>query len=178
MGTAAELNHFLADVEKRAFAMARMSVGNADDALDIVQDVMMTLARRYSDKPAGEWRPLFYRMLRNRITDFHRKQSLRGRLFGWFQASEDGADDLENAPGSGVETPDRKLASLQLGERIELALTALPDRQREAFVLRAWEGLDVRATAAAMGCSEGSVKTHYSRAVHQLREVLEDMTDG
>ena len=177
MGSAGELNNFLASVEKRAYSMALVAVKNPEDALDIVQDVMLTLARKYAQKPADEWRPLFYRILRNRITDWHRKSSVRSRVFGWLSPRNDDGEELdpiENAPGAEQDTPDHRLRMDGARDEIADAVGSLPDRQQQAFLLRVWEGLDVKETAAAMGCSEGSVKTHYSRAVHALRDVLQE----
>ena len=178
MGSAAELNAFLAEVEKRAYSMALVAVKNPDDALDIVQDVMMTLAQKYAHKPAAEWRPLFFRMLKNRVTDFHRSSSVRQRFFSWLPRGSDEeefVDPIENAPGPEQQQPDREEDNRLLRERIGAAVGKLPDRQREAFMLRAWEGLDVAETARVMGCSSGSVKTHFSRAIHSLRETLGDL---
>ena len=179
MGTAAELNEFLASVEKRAYSMAMVAVKNQDDALDIVEDVMMTLAKKYAGKPASEWRPLFYRILRNRITDFHRGSSVRRRLFGWLSQDREHPDEdpLEQVPGMEQLNPDRQLEMDGARDKIAEAVGELPERQQQAFMLRAWEGLDVKATARAMGCGEGSVKTHYSRAVHALRSALEEYHD-
>ena len=156
--------------------MAMVAVKNQDDALDIVQDVMMTLARKYAQKPAAEWRPLFFRILRNRITDFHRSRGVRRRIMGWFGADEADADmdPLEAVEGPRSSQPDRQFVLDGARHEIVEAVGRLPERQQQAFMLRAWEGLDVKDTAAAMGCGEGSVKTHYSRAVHTLREVLEE----
>ena len=176
MGTPAQLNQFLAEVEKRAYAMTMVAVKNPDDALDIVQDVMLTLARKYAAKPREEWPPLFYRILRNRITDFHRANTTRGRIFGWFggerQVAED--DPIASAPGPVQDTPEHRFEMDGAGAAISAALARLPQRQQQAFMLRAWEGMDVKSTARAMGCGEGSVKTHYSRAVHALRDALEE----
>lgn len=170
MGTSAELNQFLLDVEKRAYAMAMMSVKNRDDALDIVQDVMMTLARKYASKPATEWPPLFFRILRNKITDHHRSGSIKKRILGWF--GDDPQDEIDLVPGAQVYEPEAQHEQSGLREKLMVALEQLPGRQREAFVLRIWEGLSVRETAKTMGCSEGSVKTHLSRATTTLRELL------
>ena len=170
MGTGAELNQFLKEVEKRAYAMAMASVKNSDDALDIVQDVMMTLAKKYGRKPASEWSPLFFRILRNRITDHHRSGSIKKRIFGWFSDSPE--DEIDLIPGSEVDQPDAQQEQSNLRDRLLDALGRLPERQREAFVMRVWEGLNVRDSAKAMGCSEGSVKTHLSRATANLRELL------
>ncbi len=158
--------------------MALMSVKNPDDALDIVQDVMMTLARKYAGKSPAEWRPLFFRMLQNRITDWHRSSMRYRRLFGWLAPDpEDDQDPIENAPGAEQDRPEHQLRMDGAREQIVDAVAALPDRQRQAFMLRAWEGLDVAGTAEVMGCSQGSVKTHYSRAVHTLRDALQEFRD-
>jgi RNA polymerase sigma-70 factor (ECF subfamily) len=174
---AAALNRFLAGVEKRAFRMARFSVRDTDEAMDIVQDSMLTLARRYADRPEAEWAPLFYRILNNRITDWHRRTQVKRRLFGFFARrpdDDDAADPLALvADGPGVE-PEHVTRVQAAAARLEAAVETLPERQRQALLLRVWEGLDVAETARAMGCSEGSVKTHLSRAVHRLREELED----
>ena len=173
----AELNEFLAGVEKRAFRMAQIAVKDTEEALDIVQDTMLTLVRKYADKPAAEWRPLFYRILKNRITDSHRRNVVRRKVIAWFAPSSDNGeplDPIENAPGRESDTPDVRMALDGAGDALSTAIGRLPNRQREAFMLRVWEGLSVAQTSVAMRCSEGSVKTHYSRAVHSLRELLED----
>jgi RNA polymerase sigma-70 factor (ECF subfamily) len=169
------LERFLAGIERRAFRVARMAVRNDDDALDIVQDAMIRLARSYAARPAEEWRPLFYRILNNGIRDFMRRRRVRSRVMAWApgRAAEDegAADPVDTAPD-----PDGgPLDQLEHAEAVavlESGLAALPERQREAFILRAMEGLDVADTAVAMGCSEGSVKTHYFRAVHALKGLL------
>ncbi len=172
MDRAAELNAFLATVERRAFRMASFAVKDSDEALDIVQDAMLALATRYAERPAAEWPPLFHRILQSRIMDWHRRRSGQRRIFGWLGAREDETDPIDSAVANEVSNPEVR-ARLDGATRHMLdAIDRLPLRQQQAFLLRAWEGLDVRGTAAAMGCSEGSVKTHYSRAVHTLREVL------
>lgn len=176
MGSAAELNQFLLSVEKRAFAMAVVSVKNRDDALDIVQDVMMTLARKYADKPVNEWPPLFFRILRNRVTDHHRSGSVRRRVFGWFVDEE--PVDIEELQAHAQENPDFQHSMSGLRDRLIDALGRLPERQQQAFMLRIWEGLSVRDTAKAMRCSEGSVKTHLSRANSSLRSLLPEYEGG
>lgn len=171
----AALGRFLAGVEQRAYRMARIAVRNDADALDIVQDAMLQLARRYAGSPGEQWAPLFHRILQNRIRDHQRRRKVRDRVFGWlpgFQMHEEpDADPMER-----VAAPDKGGADTLIEDEamraLEQALARLPARQQEAFMLRNFEGLDVAATAAAMGCSEGSVKTHYSRAVHTLRERL------
>jgi len=168
------LNRFLADVEKRALRIAEISVRDRDEALDLVQDAMIRLARNYADRPDDEWAPLFYRILQNRIRDWQRKQAVRNRVMVWFgrRGNENDYDSIDSAPDPAGRTPDQALQSHEALESLESAIAGLPARQREAFMLRMFEGLDVAATATAMGCSEGSVKTHYSRAVHSLRETL------
>lgn len=171
------LDLFLTGVEKRAFRIARIAVRNDDDALDIVQDAMLQLARRYGRNSSEEWAPLFYRILQNRIRDCHRRRKVRSRLFAWWpkhSADEPQDDPIESVPAA-APSPGENAVTEQAMQMLEKAVTALPRRQQEAFMLRNFEGLDVAATALAMGCSEGSVKTHYSRAVHSLRTTLGDV---
>lgn len=169
-----ELNLFFAEVEKRALRIAEISIRDRDEALDLVQEAMIQLARKYADRLSEEWTPLFYRILQNRVRDWHRRQAVRSRVMVWFGRSgrDDEYDAVAAAPDPGGRTPDEQLESRQAMQCLELAVGRLPARQREAFMLRTFEGLDVAGTAVAMGCSEGSVKTHYSRAVHTLRESL------
>ena len=170
------INHFLADVERRAFRMAQLATGNADDSLDLVQDAMLDFARRYALKPEGEWPALFYRVLQSRITDWHRRATVRNRFRVWFRSrnDEDEGEDPFSKVADPSPDPSRMLMSKVSGEAIMAALRTLSLRQQQAFLLRSWEGLDVAQTAFAMGCSEGSVKTHYSRAVHSLQRLLEE----
>lgn len=171
-----ELDQFLAEVERRAFRIAQVSLRDVDDSLDVVQDAMLKLARNYGSKPSAEWRPLFYRILENGIRDLQRRRTVRKRLMAWMPGpkedpDEEAQDPLDDVAASGPDAPETLMQS-QAMEQLERSLRALPARQREAFMLRTFEGLDVAQTATAMGCSEGSVKTHYSRAVHTLREQL------
>ncbi len=170
-----ELNRFLAEVEKRALRIAEISVRDRDEALDLVQDAMIKLARKYADRSSDEWTPLFYRILQNRVRDWHRRQLVRNRVMVWFRrpGNEDNDYDVvASAPDPKGRTPDEQLQSQEAMQTLEVAVGELPARQREAFMLRTFEGLSVAGTATSMGCSEGSVKTHYSRAVHSLRESL------
>lgn len=140
----------------------------------MVQDAMFRFARRYAARPHEEWRPLFFRVLVNRIRDGYRRKAVRARFDAWLGRSEDGPDPLEALPGSPAERPDERVAAAEAMDALADGMAALPPRQREAFMLRCLEGLDVRDTARAMGCSEGSVKTHYFRALAALRERLEE----
>jgi RNA polymerase sigma-70 factor, ECF subfamily len=171
-----ELERFLADVEKRAFKIAQIAIRDVEDALDIVQDAMLQLTRRYASRPAEEWKPLFYRILQNRIRDCQRRRMVRSRIFAWLPGRQDAegeelGDPMDLAP-SHDPGPGERLMMTGALDALEAAVGRLPKRQQQAFLLRNFEGLDVADTAAAMGCSEGSVKTHYFRAVQTLREAL------
>ena len=172
------LNQFLAGVELKAFKIAQASLRHEDDALDAVQDAMMQLARAYSERPAEEWKPLFYRILENRIRDMQRRRTVRGRVISWLPFRGDDDDDemdpIAQAP-SPEPQPTKRLELDQAMAALEKALGELPPRQRQAFMLRTLEGLDVAETATAMGCSQGSVKTHYFRAVQALRAQLGEL---
>ncbi len=177
MSDAAALNRYLTSVQQRAFRMARFAVRDTDEALDIVQDAMITLARKYANKPEAEWPPLFFRILHNRIRDWHRRRTVRNKVMSVFRIRTESGEELdpvEMAADGRAAEPDFLAQVDAAGSRLEQCLADLPDRQRQAFLLRAWEGLDVAETAAVMRCSDGSVKTHYSRAVHRLRATLED----
>jgi len=169
------LNQFLAGVELKAFKIAQAALRHEDDALDAVQDAMLQLARAYADRPAQEWKPLFYRILENRIRDMQRRRTVRGRVIAWlpFRGDEDEEepDPIAQAPSPDPQPP-RRLELDQAVAALEKALGELPRRQQQAFLLRTLEGLDVAQTAVAMGCSQGSVKTHYFRALQALRAQL------
>jgi RNA polymerase sigma-70 factor (ECF subfamily) len=176
------LPQFLASVEKRAFQIARLAVRDADDALDIVQDAMLQLVRKYGQRPSEQWKPLFYRILQNRVRDCQRRRMVRNRIFGWLPGArvdvESEAGDPYEAVPDGAQGPSATVETGEAMRALERALKYLPARQLEAFLLRTMEGMDVAETAQAMSCSEGSVKTHYSRAVHALRERLQDSWGG
>ena len=174
MATPKELSDFLAEVERRAFKQTVYAVRDDHAALDIVQDAMMKLAEKYGDKPAEEFPMLFQRILQNTMRDFWRRQKVRNlwtTLLSSFGSREDG-DDHDPLETIDVEDdsdePSARLERSQTIRLLEQAIEKLPARQREAFVLRYWEEMDVAETAAIMGCSDGSVKTHCSRAVHAL----------
>ncbi|MGB5256642.1 MAG: RNA polymerase sigma factor [Woeseiaceae bacterium] len=172
-----QLNQFLAEVERRALRIAEIAVRDRDEALDLVQDAMIKLVRNYSDRSNEEWTPLFYRILQNGVRDWHRRQAVRNRVMVWFgrkPTDDNDYDAIAAAPDPTGRAPDEELQNSEAMQSLEKAVHELPARQREAFMLRTFEGLDVAGTAVAMGCSAGSVKTHYSRAVHALRERLEE----
>jgi len=175
-----EIEEFLASVERRAFRMAQISTGNSEDALDLVQDTMLIWVRKYSEKPEDEWRPLFFRILQNKVRDWHRRNNVQKRWRLWLQpwgkphAEEIVERLIEHLPDPAVKDMEDQMIIGHQTEALESSLTALPLRQQQAFLLRAWEEMSVKETATVMGCSEGSVKTHYSRAIHALRNLLED----
>jgi len=174
--TPATLDAFLAQVERRAFRVAELNLRQREDAMDAVQDAMLRLVKHYRDKPAGEWAPLFWGILRRRIVDLQRRRKVRSIVVGWLGGGrDDEGDELPSwEPADHGPGPLDRLQDAQSWGDLSAALRGLPQRQREAFMLRMLEGLDVAETAQAMGCSEGSVKTHLSRAMQKLREQLED----
>jgi RNA polymerase sigma-70 factor (ECF subfamily) len=167
------LERFLAGIERRAYRIACIALRDRAEAEDAVQDAMIRLARSYSRRPEEEWRPLFYRILRNRITDSQRRQRVRKAVTAfWSPVPEEPAPDPFETFADPRGGPEQALEGEQLLERIEEVLATMSSRQREAFLLRNFEGLDVAQAAVAMGCSEGSVKTHYFRAMQALQEAL------
>lgn len=168
------LDAFLASVEKRAWSIARMSIRNDDAAFDIVQDTMLKLYEGYADKPHDEWAALFFRILNNRITDHHRRRGFN-RLVRWFGEralpTADGSEavDAIDQLANDAPEPDVQASADDLGIKLRQALDGLPHRQRQVFLLRQWQGMNVAETAFALGISQGSVKTHQSRAMRALR---------
>lgn len=170
------LNTFLAGIERRAFRMAELATSNSDAALDIVQDAMLALVKKYADKNEASWGPLFHRILQSKIRDWYRRNTVRNRIFSWLARNhddDDGSDPVQQAADVNGLQPDHKLHNDLSADATMQALKLLPLRQQQAFMLRNWEGYSVELTAQTMGCSAGSVKTHYSRAIHTLREQLE-----
>ncbi len=189
--TSQALDRFLASVERRAYRMAFIATGNREDALDIVQDSMLKLAQNYADRSVEDWGPLFHRILQSTIRDWYRRQKVRNQWRTWLEftkvgsqqrTQKDSADIGDEGQGNIIDLfedvhgdgPVMKLVNERTIEALEVALHALPLRQQQAFLLRVLEGLSVEETAQAMGCTAGSVKTHFSRAVHTLRQKLED----
>ena len=182
MATKNELSDFLESVERRAFKQTAYAVRDEHVALDIVQDAMMKLTEKYADRPVTEFPMLFQRILQNTMRDFWRRQKVRNvwtsLLSSFSVMGEDGEDSdplevLTSANQDARDEPEAQLEQRQTMALIEDALYKLPRRQREAFVMRYWEDMDVAETAAAMGCSQGSVKTHSSRAVRAMANTLE-----
>ncbi|MEE4659851.1 MAG: RNA polymerase sigma factor [Halieaceae bacterium] len=174
------MNDFLRGIERRALKMAELSVGNRDDALEVVQDTMLGLVRRYRQRPESEWKPLFYRILQSRINDFHRRRAVRQRIVSLVagQGDETAPDPIEQASAGERAGPAESLQREIANQAMLDAIAALPTRQQQAFMLRAWEGMPVADTAIAMRCSEGSVKTHYSRALSALQHALAEFSDS
>jgi RNA polymerase sigma-70 factor, ECF subfamily len=170
------LDAFLREVGPRALVMARVALRDPDEAMDVVQDAMCRLVAKYAHRPEAEWRPLFFRILQHRIRDWHRRRAVRVRVLGWVGRGPDPdlGDPLEMVPDPRAQAPSDGVRLARAGDALRAALAGLPARQQQAFLLRAWEELNVAETAAAMGCSEGSVKTHYFRAIRALRAVLEE----
>jgi RNA polymerase sigma-70 factor (ECF subfamily) len=184
LATYQELSAFLAEVERRAFKQAMFAVRNEESALDIVQDAMLKLTEKYAGKPIAELPMLFQRILQNAIHDHFRRQKVRSTwttllsALGGKDKSDEDNDPLETllakSDSNLVTDPAELFQQGQIVGLIEQALAKLPARQREAFLLRYWEEMDVAETAAVMHCSEGSVKTHCSRAVHALALLLKE----
>lgn len=181
MSSEQALADFLKSVEKRAFKRTAFTVRDDDSALDIVQDAMIRLAERYGERPSSEWPLLFQRILANATMDWFRRQKVKNAVITSFDAAESpddetGFDLLEYLTSqeetAGTESAADAAYRSQVMGIIESEISELPGRQREAFLLRYWEEMDVVETAQVMGCSEGSVKTHCSRAVHALARAL------
>ncbi len=166
------LEQFLKKVEKRAYRMAYIATSNIDDSLDIVQEAMLVLVSKYAKRNQDEWPPLFYRVLQNKIRDFYRRKKVRNIFQNWFSSDEEDITDdpIQMIADDKIHDPVRKISGEKDILELEAALKTLPVRQQQTFLLRAWEGLDVKQTAEAMSITTGSVKTHYSRALQALRE--------
>lgn len=167
---------FFKSIERQAYRMALFSCSNPDDALDIVQDAMCKFVVKYAEKPENEWKVLFYKILQNKIRDYYRKESVRSRWRIWLggRSEEDAAEPLEQLADPKGQTPERDTGNREVYEHLQLELKKLSLKQQQVFLLRAWEGLSVRETAKAMNCSAGTIKTHYFRALEQLRKRLGD----
>lgn len=182
MATDKELSDFLAGVERRAFKQAVYAVKRDEVALDLVQDAMISLAEKYGDRPAAEFPMLFQRILQNAIHDYFRREKVRNTWVSLFSSLSPGGEPDEDfdvlevyrteMSGEMEESGEEKLERAQVLVIIEEELQKLPARQREAFLMRYWNDMDVAETAEAMQCSAGSVKTHCSRAIQALAKAL------
>ncbi|QJB56136.1 RNA polymerase sigma factor [Pseudodesulfovibrio sp. zrk46] len=172
------MESFLKSIEGKAYRMALMQCSHPDDALDLVQDAMFKFVDKYATKPKEQWKPLFYTILNNRIKDLYRKRTVRRKWRMWFSSDKDSdgvdVDPIQTMPDENGIDPEHATKVGDAFELLETVVKTLPQRQQQAFLLRTWEEMSVAETAQAMGCSEGSVKTHYSRAVHTLRDQLGD----
>jgi RNA polymerase sigma-70 factor (ECF subfamily) len=160
----AAMNDFLKRIQKPAYRMAKLSTRNTEDALDIVQDAMLKLLQKYPDKPERELKPLFYRILTTKLTDWHRKRNFRNQFHWFFSDEQENDKPLENLASDFNQSPEYLLENEQDMISILQGLMALSERQRQVFILRQWQGFSVEETAAIMNCSSGSVKTHLHRA--------------
>jgi RNA polymerase sigma-70 factor, ECF subfamily len=168
------IEQFLISVQASAFRMARVSTSNTDDALELVQEAMLSLVKHYSDKPEAELKVLFYKILNNKITDWYRKTSLHNRFKVFFSKHDEAASDIEQYTDDlALDAFDLTHQSNQINQLVD-ALKQLSTRQRQCFLLRAWQGFSIKETASIMQCTEGSVKTHYSRATKHLQRLLHD----
>jgi RNA polymerase sigma-70 factor (ECF subfamily) len=179
------MDAFLASVERRAYKQALFAVRNEENALDIVQDAMLSLVQSYAEKPAAEWPMLFTRILQNAIHNHFRRSKVRDYWTPTFSEFDHSTEDeasfdileslLARNPDNQTVSAEETVSREEMLNLIDELIKNLPDRQREAFLLRYWEDLSVTETAEAMGCSEGSVKTHCSRAAHSLAKALRDL---
>lgn len=172
-----DLENFLITIERRAFRIAQLATKCEADALDIVQDAMFKLVSKYQHRPAEEWKPLFFKILESRIMDWHRKQTLRKKLFFWKTDHQE--LDTESSSNEQYETytielanPENEIMSEQLGKHLLGCIAALPVQQQQCFILRSWEGFSITETALAMNLNENSVKTHYARALTKLKDQI------
>lgn len=167
LNTEQALDAFFTREERPAFRIAEISTGSRDDALDIVQDAMIKFAEKYSRKDHSDWKPLFYRIVYSRITDWHRRRKVRTGVLSWFTRE----DELESVPTL-IPDPESELKTGDAIDALESALHSLPLRQQQAVLHRLWEGMSTKETAVAMNVSTGSVKTHYSRGLKTLQNCL------
>ncbi|MDG2090461.1 MAG: RNA polymerase sigma factor [Gammaproteobacteria bacterium] len=167
------LGNFFSSIEKRAFRRAQIATGNTDDALDIVQDAMLSLTNKYANKEAQDWELLFHKILSNRIMDWHRRTAIRKRFGTWLSSNDD--DELEEPEFEDLSarSPEEISQTDQSLVLLEAALQEMPLKQQQVFLLRTWEGLSEKETSVAMSCSVGTIKSHYSRARSFLKNKLE-----
>jgi RNA polymerase sigma-70 factor (ECF subfamily) len=170
------LDEFLNQHQTRAYKMTYAMISHRDDALELVQDTMLKLVQNYAHKSPEEWSLLFFRILQNKIRDYHRRSPLRNLFRHWFSDTTEDESEEQQFPDSQQESPEQHTVQEQNLEQIIQAVQSLPLRQQQTFLLRAWQGFSVSETAFALSISEGSVKTHYSRAQNQLRSIIGDQS--
>jgi len=169
-----KLDAFLAEEEQKAFRVARVSVGNDDDAMDVIQDAMLKFVHKYAEKSSDQWRPLFYKIVYSRLTDFHRRRNFRRGIMQFWGSHDDEQHnrlEIDNVVAANLD-PQQQLQVDGALEQLQQALANLPLRQQQAVLMRAWHGFDTNETARIMQVSTGSVKTHYSRGLEKLRDSL------
>ncbi len=168
------LNDFFSAEEQKAFSVARLSIDNDEDALDIIQDAMLKFVSNYANKDQSNWKPLFYKIIYRKLTDYHRKRNFRSGIMRLFvRKPQQGYDEIEMIASPDTDVDDMIAYADAVG-RLEQALVALPLRQQQAVIMRSWQGFNTQETADIMQLSTGSVKTHYSRGLARLRELLGD----
>ena len=174
-----KIEDFLKDVSIRAFNICVVSCNNKDDAHDIVQNSMCKLVEKYKHNPSNQWKPLFYTILRNKLNDYYRKKALTNKIFASRDTDEEYEETVSYSPNPSDQSnnPQKSIETMERRSALKSALSILPRRQQQAFMFRYWEGFSTRETALAMNCSEGSVKTHLSRANERLRELLKGIYD-
>lgn len=174
--TSMTMEEFLISIEKRAYKMIELSVRDPGEAMDILQECMIKLVTHYQEHDCTQWKPIFYKMLQNKIRDWHRHQKVKNVLFFW-RGEQDNTEvhwDSSRTEYRGeLKTPTEQIEKDQQQADVLRALSELSVKQQQCFILRSWEGLSVAETASIMGCSEGSVKTHYFRAVSKIKQMLE-----
>jgi RNA polymerase sigma-70 factor (ECF subfamily) len=174
---------FLADIEKKAYHMAKFATSSHADALDLLQESMIKLVTKYQHRPSDEWKPLFYKILQNHIKDWYRHQKVKNLVFFWKSNRNEDSDNSDDEQTWQQESThsdneaEQLLAKQQQQTHAIAHLQTLSSKQQQCFLLRSWEGLSVAQTAEIMGCSQGSVKTHYFRAVTKMRELMENDHD-
>jgi len=167
------LDRFLASIQGSGYRMAQLATSNKDDALELVQETMLQLVKRYAELPNNELKILFYKILNSRITDWYRKTAFRRQFHKVFSSkSYEQNNPIEHLSNEQQQTEDERLTTSEELEQLIIALASLSNRQKQVFLLRAWQGFNVKETASIVGCSAGSVKTHYSRAIKALKRTL------
>ena len=171
------IDAFLHSISRRARLTAELATRDPDAAQDIVQEAMLTLVAKYGNHDPSSWGPLFHRILHSRMMDHFRRETRKRKWFTWLEPLDDAGeeDPWQNIPDRVDNNPVTLLQQTDNMDAVLAAVGELPFRQQQAFLLRAWEGYDTAQTAEAMGCAEGSVKTHYFRALNKIRAKLDDI---